>query len=99
MQIMIPGNNHKVVLGINRPATPIIRAAPTILTTAFFGAFVSVNLNTKCMHGTIIKKQEMVVAVAPPAMPKNGTRYQQSPAVVKKQKIKMYIGILGFPIP
>ena len=99
MQINIPGNSHNVVLGINKPANPIIKAAITILTTGFLGAFVSVNLNTKYTHGTIIKKQEMVVAVASPAMPKYGTKSQQSAAVAMDPHIRIYIGILGFPIP
>ena len=95
----IPGNSHTVVLGMNRPAPPIIRAAATILTTAFFGAFVSVSLDTKYTHGTIIKKHAIVVAVAPPAIPRYGTKSQQRAAVVMEPHIKIYIGILGFPIP
>jgi hypothetical protein len=51
------------------------------------------------MHGTIIKKQAMVVANAPPAMPRNGTIYQLRTPVTIAPPIRIYIGILGFPIP
>ena len=51
------------------------------------------------MHGIIIKKQAIVVAAAPPAMPKIGANIQQRTAVVIEPNIKIYIGILGFPIP
>ena len=99
IQIMMPGNNHNVVLGRNNPTAPIINAAATILAIGTFGAFVFVSLNTKYMHGTIIHKQAIVVAVAPPAIPRYGTKSQQSAAVTIDPNIRMYIGILGFPIP
>ena len=95
----MPGNNHNVVFGMNNPNKPMIAVATNIFKTALLGALVLVNLNTKKTHGTIIKKQAIAVAVTPPAIPKKGTKNQQRTAVIKEPNIKIYIGILGFPIP
>ena len=41
------------------------------------------------MHGIIIKKQAIVVAAAPPAIPKIGAKIQHKPAVVIEPNIKI----------
>ena len=43
----IPGNSHKVVLGMKNAKIPMIIDATIILTTAEVGGLVLVNLNTK----------------------------------------------------
>lgn len=99
MQMIMPGNKNKGVFGMKNPTKPMIKAAATILAIGSLGALVLVSLNTKYIHGTIMQKQAMVVAVAPPAIPKYGTNIQQRAAVTTEPKIKIYIGILGFPTP
>ena len=49
--------------------------------------------------GTIITNEDIVVAKAPPSIPKRGIRYNPRPNVIIHPNIKMYIGTLGFPIP
>ena len=73
--------------------------AARILIRDFVGGLVLVNLNTKYIHGIIMNRHAMVVAAAPPAIPKTGTMVQQRTAVTMEPNIRMYIGILGFPIP
>ena len=95
----IPGNKNKVVFGIMYATAPIIAEAINILAIDPTGALVFVNLNTKYTHGTIIKKQATLVASAPPAIPRVGTITQFNIPVTIAPPTKIYIGILGFPIP
>ena len=77
----------------------MIAVAIMILVTDLIGALVFVNLNAKYIQGIIMNKQARVVAAAPPAIPIVGTISQQRIAVTIEPKIKIYIGILGLPIP
>ena len=70
-----------------------------ILTIADVGALVFVSLKTKKIQGIIIKRHAMLVANAPPAIPIVGTIIQFRIPVTIAPPTKMYIGILGFPIP
>ena len=99
MHRIIPGNKNSVVFGMKYPTKAMTAVAAMIFTTGITGALVLVNLNAKYMHGIIMKRQANVVAAAPPAIPKIGTITQQRIAVTIDPKIRMYIGILGFPIP
>lgn len=95
----IPGNNHKVVLGIINANIPIINDAIIILIIDIVGALVLVSLNTKYTHGIIISIHAMLVANAPPAIPIVGTITQLRMAVTTAPPTRIYIGILGLPIP
>ena len=99
MHANIPGNRYKVVFGIKYAKAPIMAEAAKTLKTAIVGALVFVNLNTMKTQGTIIKKQAILVANAPPAIPSVGTIHQFKIPVTTAPPIKMYIGILGLPIP